>query len=150
MRKTTDQLITRLNEFHATQTQLTTQIDVSLAYNQKLPLIKKEQQRLLKSAKDVPSTFKYESPFDDDIEEVPQKQVFRVKSKMLTIPEEDNFKIEELPKREKGDADELKDVLKQAKKNDIRTEQVGQNYKETSEMLRKFVRLEVDVPRARN
>jgi hypothetical protein len=44
---------------------------------------------------------------------------------MLTIPEEDNFKIEELPKREKGDADELKDVLKQAKKNDIRTEQVG-------------------------
>ena len=111
MRKTTDQLITRLNDFHATQTQLTTQIDVSRAYNQKLPLIKKEQQRLLKSAKDVPSTFKYESPFDDDIEEVPQKQVFRVKSKMLTIPEEENFKIEELPKREKGDADELKDVL---------------------------------------
>ena len=109
MRKKTDQLITRLNEFHATQKELKTQIDISLTYNQKLPLIKKEQKRLLKAAKDIPSSFQYKSPFDYEIDEVP-REVFRVQSKLLLIPEEDDV-LSEAPKRVKGDADELRDGL---------------------------------------
>jgi len=38
------------------------------------------------------------------------REVFRVQSKLLLIPEEDDV-LSEAPKRVKGDADELRDIL---------------------------------------
>ena len=54
MRKTTEALVQRLAEFHDTNAELQHEMDVSLAYNSKLPAIKSERQRLLKLAKYVP------------------------------------------------------------------------------------------------
>ena len=78
MQKTSDELIKQVLESKKKENQLKKQAEIAIAYNEKLSLIKKEQQRLLRKAKTIPPSYIYPEVKNEASNEV-TSEVFRVK-----------------------------------------------------------------------
>lgn len=85
MGKTTEDLISRLDEFHSRTSSLQAEAEITLAYAKKLPAIRKEEKRLLKESVNVPRSI---GSSGEQIEEEAPEEVFKVTSRLQSIPEE--------------------------------------------------------------
>ena len=93
----------------------------------------KEQKRLLHKAKSIPTIFPDEA--------LVQSNAFKVT--MTPIPEEQETKPE--PKKQNPvksydrDKEEIPNLIKQGQSTSKEMKQVGNNYKQTASMLKKFI-----------
>ena len=137
MEKTDQALIERVKQADKYKKEILRKEEINKAYHDKLAQVMKEQKRHLKNAKNVPREFNHKYEMDKRSED------------LLAEHEDETFKVTFPNYRalaEESDAEldiEEDDDEDYSENDDDKTSTVSQNYRETVELVKKYIRIDI-------
>ena len=159
MQKTDEVLIAKLKQAELDRKEIERRHEINRAYQDKLAAIKKEEQRHLRAAKKVPASYEHKYAMDLITEQLIQDNNRNSDDKNQQRIEgvDDLRSIDSSPAREMaydggmGTQTDFKVVIEEpvdsepavSEKSGLKTQTIEENYKETVQLVKKYIRVEV-------